>query len=283
MAFQAGAEPGAFGGAGLFPGGGVGGGLNVDVNGGGGFGLPGLGLLGGGVPGFGGWGGPYVPMTPLGALGGIKGDLIVPIVAIGVALFLLVLIVLAVKMALAWKLSVLEDLAGGSKKWRREVGSAPAPQLEEDYMVQLAKVVASAIYSGSCSDRMICEVGAFARGNAQMVKGLISMVDSYVPDSYHSYLDILKASAEGSFDCGQKYQCNPQQGQPGQQPQQALEKREPLEKVVAGPSVTPQPPTVPQPQGIQPQTPRPMIKDLFNASNTNEVRQKLGKFRRYAN
>lgn len=97
-----------------------------------------------------------------------------PMVAIGVALFLLVLIVLAVKYALAWKLSVLEDIAGGPKKWKREAGSAAAPQLEEDYMIQLAKIVTSAIYSGSCSDRMICEVGAFARGNAQTVKGLIS-------------------------------------------------------------------------------------------------------------
>lgn len=96
-----------------------------------------------------------------------------PIVAIGVALFLLVLIVMAVKYALAWKLSVLDDLSG-SKKWRRDIGSAAAPQLEDDYMIQLAKVVTSAIYSGSCSDRMICEVGAFARGNAQTVKGLIS-------------------------------------------------------------------------------------------------------------
>ena len=52
---------------------GGGGGLNVDVGGSGGFGFPGLGLLGGGFPG---WGSPYIPITPLGALGGLKGTLI---------------------------------------------------------------------------------------------------------------------------------------------------------------------------------------------------------------
>jgi hypothetical protein len=100
--------------------------------------------------------------------------LIVPIVAIGVALFLLVLIVLAVKFALAWKVGVLEDLTG-ARRFRRDAGSAKAaPQLEDDYMIQLAKVVTSAIYSGSCSDRMICEVGALTRGNAKTVNGLIA-------------------------------------------------------------------------------------------------------------
>jgi len=205
-----------------FPGAGVGGNLDLDVGGGFGGGFPGL--LGGGFPG---WGSPYIPITPLGALGGMKGDLLVPIVAIGVALFLLVIIVLAVKMALAWKLSVLSDLTNGPKKWRRDIGSGAAPQLDNDYMIQLAKVVTSAIYSGSCSDRIICEVGAFARGNADQLEGIVKLVESFIPESYHSALDILRTSAKakGDFNCGQEYQCGAgtsssdkleqAQGQPG--------------------------------------------------------------------
>jgi len=187
-----------------FPGAGAGveGNLGLDIGGGLGGGFPGL--FGGGFPG---WGSPYIPITPLGALGGIKGDLLVPIVAIGVALFLLVIIVLAVKMALAWKLSVLDDLTHGPKKWRRDIGSGAAPQLDNDYMIQLAKVVTSAIYSGSCSDRMICEVGAFARGNADQLDSIVKLVESFIPASYHSSLDILRTSAKGTFDCGQQYQC----------------------------------------------------------------------------
>jgi len=298
MAFAGG--EGAFGGAGGFGGGypgypGAGAGLNLDIKGGAGLGGLG-GILGGGFPG---WGVPYVPITPLGALGGIKGDLIVPIVAIGVALFLLVLIVLAVKYALMWKLSVLEDL-GGAKKWKREAGSAAAPQLEDDYMIQLAKIVTSAIYSGSCSDRMICEVGAFARGNAQTVKGLISLVDSYVPDVYQPYLDILKTSAEGTFDCGQKYQCQQGQGQPGKGA--AVDNKGAASAAPSPASAAP--PAAGAPHQLQQRetpmqhpndvhmnfnavTPRPLLKDLFNASGVRNATTttrpvlKLGKFRRY--
>lgn len=252
-----------------FPGAGVGGGLNVDF--GGGIGVPGLGLLGG-LPGWGGWGGPYIPVTPLGALEGFKGDLIVPIVSVGVALFLLVLIVLAVKYALAWKLSILEDLSA-AKKFKREVGTAPAPQLEDDYMAQLAKIVTTAIYSNSCSDRMICEVGTLARGNAATLRGVIALVESYIPANYRSYLDIMKSSAEGSFDCAAKYQCNQQQqqGQPGSTNKDSSAKTS---------------------SAAQPVTPRPFLRDLLNIPSsdnstftnaTSEARQpqKPGKFRRF--
>jgi len=257
--------------------GGVGGNLNVDVGGGFGGGFPGL--LGGGFPGWG--GSPYIPITPLGALGGIKGDLLVPIVAIGVALFLLVIIVLAVKMALAWKLSVLDDLTNGPKKWRRDIGSGAAPQLDNDYMIQLAKVVTSAIYSGSCSDRMICEVGAFARGNADQLDSIVRLVESFIPASYHSSLDILRTSAKGTFDCGQQYQCGSgsssskhEQDQPG-----SSNSTIPAASSPANPQQQQQ--QQQQPQQQQQQPPRPT--GLFGI-NANEIKQgaqvKPNKFKR---
>lgn len=186
--FDGGIPPiGGFG----FPG--IGKSFNLDV--GGGFGFPGF---GGGYGG--GYGGPYVPVTPLGSLWGFKGkllesyfifsysltekkrhlnwnfhltifsfslgDLIVPIVAIGVAIFILLLIVLAVKYALAWKLEVLDDLAGNKNKGflRR---SAPAEHLEDSSLNQLADMVAAAVYSEGCSKRILCQLGTYAREGKQ--------------------------------------------------------------------------------------------------------------------
>jgi len=245
----------------LGAGAGLGGGLNIDAGGGLGFGAPGL--LGGVPPGWGGWSGPYVPVTPLGALEGFKGDLLVPVITIGVAIFLLVLIVMAVKYALMWKLSVLEDL-GGSKKFVREAPTAAAPQLQDDYLIPLAKLVTDAIYSGSCSERMVCQVGAMARGNAETVNALSTLVKSYLPTSFQSYLNNLKSSSEGAFDCSQRYPCgHDQSGNPT--------------------STTTPSPTTSSSQGT---TPRPSFNDVVNnSSSTNEVRpppSKFGKFRRGA-
>jgi hypothetical protein len=108
-----------------------------------GFGVPGIGGLGGGFPG-GGWA-PYVPVTPLGGLWGFKGDLIVPIVAIGFAIFIFILIVLAVKYALAWKLEVLEGLAGA--KGQKFLRGAPAAHLEDIHLNDLTQTVTAAIDS----------------------------------------------------------------------------------------------------------------------------------------
>jgi hypothetical protein len=267
---------GGFGGFGGFPG--FGGGLNVDVAGGGGLGLPGLGLLGGGFPG---WGTPYIPYTPLGALEGLKGDLLVPMATIGVAVFLLVIIVIAVKAALAWKLSVLQDIASGPKKWRRDdAASAAAPQLQPDYMKQLTKIVTSAIYSGGCNERMICEAGVLARGNAGQLDWVNRIVGSYIPAVYKSYLDTLLTSAKGNFDCAQQYPCNKVEGSvvADQGPQSVKIFR-------SVPSTTPLPHDS---HYKQPQTPRPKIKDLYgvNANSTNAIKNdnpklKLGKFRRH--
>jgi hypothetical protein len=170
-------------GAGLFPGlgGGFGKSLNMDLdmgaNGGlfGGAGIPlpfGLGGGGGpfgGIPFGGGWGGvPYVPVTPLGALGGFKGDLLVPIVAVGVGLFLLILVVMAVKAALAWKVSLISDLAN-KKKMRRDIGAGGPP--EEDQLNRLADTVLTAIRSQVCAQNMICQVGTYVRSTG--VNGLL--------------------------------------------------------------------------------------------------------------
>jgi len=154
----------------FFPGLGAGFGksLNLDVDGGAfaGAGIPPIGPgVGvppgiGGAPWLGGFGGvPYVPVTPLGALGGVKGDLLVPIVAVGVAFFLLILIILAVKAALTWKLSLLSGLA--SKKFRRDTMTSGGPP-EEDQLNRLANMVLSAIQSQSCAQNMICQIGIYA-------------------------------------------------------------------------------------------------------------------------
>lgn len=73
------------------------------------------------------------------------GDLIVPIVAIGFAIFIFILIVLAVKYALAWKLEVLEGLAGA--KGQVFTRSAPAPHLQDEHLNTLAQTVTGAIDS----------------------------------------------------------------------------------------------------------------------------------------
>jgi len=118
-------------------------GKSLSLDYGAGFGFPGIGGLGGGFPG-GGYA-PYVPVTPLGGLWGFKGDLIVPIVAIGFAIFIFILIVLAVKYALAWKLEVLEGLAGA--KGQVFTRSAPAPHLQDEHLNTLAQTVTGAIDS----------------------------------------------------------------------------------------------------------------------------------------
>jgi len=190
--------PGGFGGG--FPGLGFGKSFNFDV----GAGFPGF--FGGGFPGgLGGFGGPYVPVTPLGGLWGFKGDLIVPIVAIGVAIFILLLIVLAVKYALAWKLQVLDDL-GGAKKWRREAGTAPAEHLEDNNLNRLADIVSAAIYSEGCSRRILCEIGSYA-GNGQQYSSLIRLLELVVPEEYHESFLIVRQSAEGHFNCAEQYPC----------------------------------------------------------------------------
>jgi len=182
-----------------FPGAGFGKSFNLDV--GGGFGLPGI--FGGGIPG---WGAPYVPVTPLGGLWGFKGDLIVPMVAIGVAIFLLLLIVLAVKYALAWKLTVLDDLAGGAKRLRREAGTAPAEQLEDNNLNKLADIVSAAIYSEGCSRRILCEIGSYAK-NGHQYPSLIRLLELVVPEEYHESFLIVRQSAEGNFNCAEEYPC----------------------------------------------------------------------------
>jgi len=185
-----------------FPGAGFGKSFNFDA--GGGFGLPALpGIFGGGIPG---WGAPYLPVTPLGGLWGFKGDLIVPMVAIGVAIFILLLIVLAVKYALAWKLSVLDDLAGGAKRLRREAGTAPAEHLEDNNLNKLADIVSAAIYSEGCSRRILCEIGSYAK-NGQQYPSLIRLLELVVPEEYHESFLIVRQSAEGNFKCAEQFPC----------------------------------------------------------------------------
>ncbi|CAL8129542.1 unnamed protein product [Orchesella dallaii] len=174
--------------------------FNLDV--GGGFGLPGGGGgIGGGFPGW----SPYVPVTPLGGLWGFKGDLIVPIVAIGVAIFIFILIVLAVKYALAWKLEVLDDIAG-NKKWKREAGDAPAVHLQDNNLNKLADIVAAAVYSEGCSRRILCEIGTYAREGKQY-PSLLRLMELVVPEDYQGSFSVVRESAEGAFHCADNYPC----------------------------------------------------------------------------
>jgi len=186
--------------------GGFGKSLNLDIVGGGGF--PGF---GGGFPGFGGgfpgFGAPYVPVTPLGGLLSFNGDLVVPIVAIGVAIFIFIMIVLAVKYALAWKLEVLDDLTGSKGlKFRRAVGDAPAEHLTDHNLNQLADIVAAAIYSEGCSRRILCEMGSFAR-QAKQTTSLLKLMELVVPKDYQGSFQIVTDAAEGNFECALKYPC----------------------------------------------------------------------------
>jgi len=204
----------------------------VPVGGVGGFGIPGIGAgigknlnvdIGGGLFGglplggiFGGFGGgvPYVPVTPLGALAGFKGDLVVPIVIIGTAIFLLLIVVLAVKFALAFKLSLLK-----SGKFRRDTadntmgGGLP----QEDELNSLAHMVLTAIQTQSCAQNMICELGILAR-ERQGLASLLRILQTLVPTVLQGPLTILRDSAEGSFKCEVKYPCGGQSQ--SQQPEQ---------------------------------------------------------------
>jgi len=79
-------------------------------------------------------------------------------VAVGVAIFLLVIIVLAVKAALVWKLNVLSDIAGGPRRVRDLDGvGAAAPQLETQTMANMTNMILSAIVSQICAERLLCE------------------------------------------------------------------------------------------------------------------------------
>jgi len=188
-------------------------------------GVPGLGLgfgkslnfgfdagLGGGYPFLGGLGGvPYVPVTPLGALWGFKGDLLVPIIIIGVAIFLLVVILLAIKAALAWKIDFLSGLKGGKGGiFRRAVEddmqNHGAPHAEENQLNELAHMVLSAIQSQSCAQKVVCEIGTYAR-ERDGLSSLLRILESMVPSSMSDPLKILRTSAEGNFDCADKYPC----------------------------------------------------------------------------
>ncbi|CAG7817073.1 unnamed protein product [Allacma fusca] len=202
-------------------GGGIGGpGLGYSGFGGpgiGGFGGPGIGGFGG--PGAGGFGGgwtPYVPVTPLGALGGVKGDLIIPIVAVGAALFILVIIFLAVKAALAWKWEMVDDHFDHDRR-RRDVNAVP-PEHDEELMMNLVKIITNVLDSESCLDRIICSIGEYGSGSSW--SSYFGTIASLMPNDYKHSLSTLKDCAEGKksskeFKCGRDEGINPQK-QPSQ-------------------------------------------------------------------
>ena len=108
---------------------------------------------------------PYIPVTPLGALEAFKGDLIIPIVVIGVALFILLVIVLAVKAALLWKAELLGLKVAAVKGHKlRSLPDTP-PAHDEDYMSTLATVVMSALDNQRCLEKIICSVGTYGQGS----------------------------------------------------------------------------------------------------------------------
>jgi len=170
-----------------------------------GFGLPGLGAF---SPGFGGdgfgWGSPYVPVTPLGGLWGLKGDLLLPIVGVGFAIFILILIVLAVKYALAWKLDLLSDLT--NRRPMRDIDPSADTVHDPDYINQLSSIVLPAIVSKGCNDRLMCELGSMAR-ERQELPSLFKFLESLAPQYLHDPLSILRISAEKPIICAQVYPC----------------------------------------------------------------------------
>jgi len=195
-----------FGGAGLFPGLGGGFSKNIELDGGAGAGIPGGGIGGfpGGVGspgGFAGWGGPYVPVTPLGALGGIKGDLLIPIVVVGMAAFLLLVIVLAVKAALSWKMQMLNDVAGGGPRFARDASEAgTVDQTEVD---RITTLFYNALTQNCWTQRMLCEVGKMGKDYVPMIE----MVKVVTPQSMIPVLDVVKDSAQSEEKCEHKFPC----------------------------------------------------------------------------
>jgi len=178
----------------------------------GGLGAGGLGALGDIGNFFGGWpGATYIPTTPLGALEGLKGDLLVPMVGIGVALFILIIVVLAVKAALTWKLDMLKKISSTDsnqfdlfpgKKLLREIDPQAANQ---DRVNELAAIVMQALDSERCLDKIICSIGSYGQGSSW--SSYFSMIEGLVAEDYRPKLSVMKSCAEGStkvedFQCG---------------------------------------------------------------------------------
>jgi len=173
-----------------------------------GMGLPGMGAFsgapwGGGGDGFG-WGAPYVPVTPLGGLWGLKGDLLLPIVGIGFAIFILILIVLAVKYALAWKMDLLSDIT--NRRPMRDINPAADTAHDPDYINQLSAIVLPAIVSKGCNDRLMCELGSMAREREEL-PSLFKFLENLAPQYLHDPLSILRISAEKPIVCAEVYPC----------------------------------------------------------------------------
>jgi len=201
-----------FGGAGggVFPGlgAGLGKAFNLDIGANAG--------LGGGLPWLGGLGGlggvPYVPVTPLGSYWGFKGDLIGPIVVIGVVLFLIIIVVIAIKAAFSWKLNLLANK--GNKFVRAAADNIQqdgAQQPEENQLNELAHMVLTAIQSQTCAQKVVCDIGTYARTRDGLAN-LLRILESMVPSAMAGPLMILRDSAEGKYDCSQKYPCGNEKG-----------------------------------------------------------------------
>jgi len=101
----------------------------------------------------------------------------------------------------------LDDLGGGKAgKWRRDAGSAPAEQLQDNNLNRLADIVSAAIYSEGCSRRILCEIGSYAR-DGQQYPSLIRLLELVVPEEYHESFLIVRQAAEGQFTCAENYPC----------------------------------------------------------------------------
>jgi len=192
---------------GLYPG--FGKAFNLDIGGTGSFGagFPWLGGLGGY-----GYGVPYIPSTPLGSYWGFKGDLIGPIIVVGIVLFLIIIVVLAIKAAFAWKIDLLTQSKGG--KGNLFVRSAAADNIEhegaqqpeESQLNALAHMVLTAIQSQTCAQKVVCDIGTYARSRDGL-SNLLRILEGLVPTSMNTPLTILRDSAEGKYDCAEKYPC----------------------------------------------------------------------------
>jgi len=163
-----------------------------------GLGGPG-GLFGGGL--FPGWS-PYVPVTPLGGYEAFKGDLLYPMIGVGVAIFILIIIVLAVKAALVWKVELLESVFGMNKRVR-SIDQPPAH--DQDQMSNLATIVMSALDNQRCLEKIVCTVGSYGQGSSWPT--WFSMMESLVSEDYRHSLSVLKSCAEGTskmedYTCG---------------------------------------------------------------------------------
>lgn len=155
------------------------------------------------------YGGPigtgYVAQTPLGAIKGVIGDLIVPIIIVGVVIFAILGVVWLFAVLFNFKLDLLNQLFGGSSS--SSTRPKRAADTLNDQINQLTNVVLSAISSGQCMERILCESGLMFSSNKDLSTKIFGAVEKLVPADAQASLKVLSDAAQGLTKSCEKYVC----------------------------------------------------------------------------